>query len=182
MDERDKIINLLIKEKGGTIEDYFRLMDTIAFHESNHTMRSDIYQLGGGPGRGKYQFEEGKGAEGITAARRTKRYYEKNGLPIPKWLEKASKGDSLNVSNLTSAQQDILFLANMKEHPKADLSKLWEGEETIPEFWARYHWKGKESDLNDRLKSFDNSLNKYNELGEDAVREMTLENDYSGQN
>ena len=55
--EKSRIIDELIKEKGGTRKDYENLMNQIAYHESAHTMDPTISQIGGGPGRGKYQFE-----------------------------------------------------------------------------------------------------------------------------
>jgi len=163
MNERDKLIEQLIKEKGGTRKDYLQLLDSIAYHESAHTMDPSIKQQGGGPGRGVYQFETGTNAGGITAARRTKQYYEKIGQPIPTWLNNVIQKDSLDASTLTREQQDALFLGNMRQHPKADFAKVWSGEESIPDFWANYHWAGDDKDRKIRLKSFNNSYDNFNE-------------------
>lgn len=167
MDEVDKIINQLIKEKGGSREDYLHLMNTIAYHESSHTMDPSIVQKsnnksGIGPGRGKYQFEVGKNAGGITAARRARQYYEQKNIPLPEWLIDSTAKEDLDVTELTSEQQDILFLANMRQHPKADFSKVWNKEESLPDFWANYHWAGEDVHRPARLKSFNSSLNDYN--------------------
>lgn len=162
MNERDKLIEKLIKEKGGSRKDYLRLLDSIAYHESARTLDPTIKQIGGGPGRGKYQFEMGKHAGAITAAKRTKRYYKNNNIPVPQWLEKASAGDDLDVSTLTGNQQDILFLGNMREHPKADFSKVWNGQESVTDFWANYHWAGDIKDRKARVKSFNDSLTAFN--------------------
>lgn len=176
MNGRNKLINKLIEEKGGTKEQYLSLLNKIAYHESAHTMDPTIEQQGGGPGRGKYQFEVGKDRGAITAARRTKRYYESIGEEVPKWLEKASSGDSLDVTKLNSEQQDILFLGNMRMHPKADFSKVWKGEETVQDFWANYHWAGDDSDKDKRLASFNSSLKNYEDKNEGKSRVASTNN------
>ena len=76
MNERDKLIQKLIEEKGGSYDDYLNLLNAVGYHESAHTLDPTIKQIGGGPGRGKYQFEEGTNAGGITAAKRTAKYYK----------------------------------------------------------------------------------------------------------
>lgn len=162
MNERDKLIAQLIKEKGGSPEDYLNLLKRISYHETGGSFDSQISQRGGGPGRGKYQFEVGKNSGAITAARRTKQYYQANDIKVPQWLEEATKNDSLDVTNLTGEQQDVLFLGNMRQHPKADLSKVWEGKQSVDDFWLNYHWAGKDRDRKDRATSFKDSMNRYN--------------------
>lgn len=163
MNERDKLIARLIKEKGGSREDYLHLLNSISHHESAGTMDPTIKQIGGGPGRGKYQFETGKHGGAITAAKRAKKYYSNNGIPLPNWLSKASSGDDLDVSSLSSEQQDILFLGNMREHPKANFSNIWDGKESVSDFWANYHWGGPKRQRKERIKSFGKTLDKYPE-------------------
>lgn len=161
MNDLNQILKLLIEEKGGDISSYRNLMDAIAYHESAHTMDPSIKQLGGGPGRGKYQFEIGRHKGGITAAKRTKRYLQSKGVPIPKWLEEISQKNDLDASTLTSEQQDLLFLGNMRMHPKANLKNLFNGTESIADFWANYHWAGSNRDRKARLESFNKSFDKY---------------------
>jgi hypothetical protein len=161
MNERDKLIEQLIKEEGGTREQYLSLLNKIAYHESAHTMDPSIKQQGGGPGRGKFQFEIGKDQGGITAARRTKRYLDSVGMEVPKWLQEAASKDDLDASKLSNAQQEVLFLGNMKMHPKADLEKVMKGEESIEDFWANYHWAGSAKDRQKRIQSFRTSVEDY---------------------
>lgn len=163
MNDLDKILNEIIKEKGGSKSSYRNLLNSIAYHESAHTMDPTIKQKGGGPGRGKYQFEVGDYKGGITAAKRTKQYLESKGIDVPEWLSTISSNKSLDASELTSEQQDILFLGNMRMHPRADFSKVWKGEESIPDFWANYHWAGDDMDRPKRLKAFNTSFDKYKE-------------------
>jgi len=174
MNELDKLIKELIKEKGGTKEQYLHLLNSIAKHETQGSLSPTQKQIGGGPGRGKYQFEIGKNKGAITAARRLKRYYENNGTPVPQWLKQSTSNNSLDVSNLTGEQQDLLFLGNMREHPRADLGKVVNGEESVPEFWANYHWSGPKRHRQTRLKSFNST---YKELINDNDKEIIpLEN------
>ena len=162
MNELDEIINRLVKEKGGSRSDYRNLLNTISYHESAGTQDPKIKQFSGGPGRGKYQFEEGKNQGGITAARRTKQYYKDSNIPVPTWLEKANKNNSLDATSLSSQQQDILFLGNMRKHPKANFSNVWEGKESITDFWSKYHWAGAAKDRPARERSFNSSTDEYN--------------------
>lgn len=132
-------------------------MNAISYHESR--MNPSSQQLGGGPGRGLFQFETGSNAGGITAARRTKAYLEDKGEQIPAWLDNAMKKDSLDASTLSPEQQQMLFLGNMRMHPRANFSDVWEGNTTVRDFWADYHWAGDKRDRPKRLKSFDESYN-----------------------
>ena len=178
MNERDKLIELLIKEKGGTRKQYLSLMNKIAHHESAGTMNPKMKQFGNGPGRGKYQFEVGKNKGAITAINRLKRYMDSTRSKIPKWLEEAYKLDNFDASTLTSDQQDMLFLGNMKGHPKADFSKVWSGDESEKDFWAKYHWAGKDKDKKERLKSFDNSMKTF-KSNEKSVEKPNYINNYT---
>ena len=154
MNELDSLITQLIKEKGGTKEQYTQLLDSISHHESAGTNDPTIRQQGGGPGRGVYQFEEGKNAGGITAAKRSKQYYDSLGVDAPKWLVNSAKGESLDATTLSKQQQDILFLGNMRMHPKANLAKVMDGSQDVATFWADNHWAGKATDRKKRLESF----------------------------
>ena len=157
MNEIDKLIRQLIKEEGGTKSQYLHLLNSISNHETGGTNDPTTQQKGGGPGRGKYQFEEGNYKGGITAARRLRTYYKNNNMPVPEWLNKATQGKSLDASTLTSEQQDALFLGNMKMHPKADLAKVMSNEVSVPEFWANYHWAGPKKQRQARLKDFNST-------------------------
>lgn len=161
MNDVDKILAEIIKDKGGDKTFYRNLMDAIAYHESAGTMSPTLKQFGGGPGRGKYQFEEGIAEGAITAARRAKQYLESKGLRVPNWLSDIYQNESLDASTLTSEQQDVLFLGNMRMHPRADFSKVVNGEEDIQDFWANYHWAGDEDDRDERIESFNKSFNRY---------------------
>jgi hypothetical protein len=155
--ELNLILNNLIYNNGGSHEQYRNLMDQIAWHETGGTMDLEQDQLRGGPGRGKYQFESCEGCGGKTAANRAINFYKEQGIPVPQWLVDTRKSKSLDASKLDSDQQDILFLTNMQMHPTADFNKLWMGEQKVEDFWADYHWAGKDKDRADRIASFKES-------------------------
>ena len=79
----------------------------------------------------------------------------------PKWLQEVTKGKSLDASTLSPSQQKMLFLGNMRKHPKADLGKVVNGIQDVRDFWAKYHWAGPNKDKKERLASWDNSQKEY---------------------
>lgn len=160
-DELKKLIKLIQNKEGGSIQEYRELLNKIAWHESAHTMDPNISQIGGGPGRGKYQFEEGKDRGAITAARRLQNFYDSENKNTPKWLRNVLKKDSLDVSTLSSAQQDMLLLGDFKMGT-ANLEDYFKGNIDLPTLWSKYHWSGPKSQKQDRLNAFKNSMETYN--------------------
>ncbi len=159
-EELRKLLNTIIKEKGGSYKDYRLLMDKIGYHESRSNPKAS--QIGGGPGRGKYQFEVGDNRGGNTAVNRLRSYYNKNKLDIPKWVNDLPKSKSLDASKLKGYQQDILFLVDKMEHPKADFSKVIKGEQSTVDFWAQNHWSGHKKDREVRVKNITDDLEVFN--------------------
>ena len=158
-EELRKLLNTIIKEKGGSYKDYRLLMDKIGYHESK--LDSKAIQKEGGPGRGKYQFEVGDNKGANTAVNRTYKYMKANGIKIPQWLSESYKNKSTDASKLKDYQQDIMFLGNMMGHPKADFKNVIDGKESTVDFWSKYHWAGKNKDLEARTKSFNESMEHY---------------------
>ncbi len=158
-EELRKLLDIIIKEKGGSYKDYRLLMDKIGYHESKSD--SKAIQKGGGPGRGKYQFEVGDNKGANTAVNRTYKYMKANGITPPQWLNDVYKGKSTDASKLKGYQQDIMFLGNMMGHPKANFKNVIDGKESTVDFWSKYHWAGKNKDLEARTKSFNESMEHY---------------------
>lgn len=155
-DELKKLLDIIIKEKGGSYKDYRLLMDKIGYHESKSDYKA--VQDEGGPGRGKYQYEVGENKGANTAVNRLYKYYKENKLPIPNWVKDIPPGKSVDASQLKDYQQDILFLADKMIHPKADFSKVINGEQSTTDFWLKNHWSGKDKDVNARTESFNRDL------------------------
>jgi hypothetical protein len=146
-------LDYTISKKGGKADDYIKLQDVIAFHETGARQRMSptaIQEVAGkdgnlersGVGRGLFMFEAGEGAGGITAVNRTYNEYKQAGLNIPSWLDDLYKEKSLDASKLTADQQRILFLGNYLQHPKANLGDVVSGKMSYEDFWGKYHHAG----------------------------------------
>ncbi len=157
----NELLQLIIKEKGGTPKQYNKLMDYIAYHETGPSQRmsTSAKQEGGGPGRGLFQFETGNDKGGNTAVNRTYNYLKRNNLSVPKWLNKMWEGKkSADVSTLNADQQKMLFLGYHREHPTSNFSNVWSGKQTVDNFWLNNHWAGDASESATKLDLFKKSM------------------------
>lgn len=165
----------LIDVKGGTEAEYKDLMNRIAYHETgaNQRMRADAIQETkdskgvvhrDGVGRGLFQLEAGIGAGGITAVNRTYREFQQSDMEIPQWLEDAYRQKSLDASTLNKEQQEVLFIGNYLQHPKANLGDWQKGKVSTEEFWGKFHHAGGDSTnykrFQESMKSYDDKYNK----------------------
>tara|TARA_Y100000114_G_C11758086_1_gene328006 strand:+ start:2200 stop:2880 length:681 start_codon:yes stop_codon:yes gene_type:complete len=149
----EELIEIIITDKGGTPQQYYDMMDYIAFHETGaeQRMRPDAVQITDdgsrdGAGKGLFMFETGYKKGANSAINRTVNYLKSKNIELPAWLRKASleskETKSYDVRKLNADQQKMLFLGNHRMHPDANFSKVWSGEESIADFWFRYHWAG----------------------------------------
>tara|TARA_R100000655_G_scaffold23135_3_gene46726 strand:- start:6869 stop:7369 length:501 start_codon:yes stop_codon:yes gene_type:complete len=146
--------NMCIRYKQ-TVDDMEDIMDRIAFHESHGDPK--CHQYGGGPGRGLFQFETGVKEGGETAMNRLLRWFAKNNIKAPKWTNIPL--DGVDASVLEPKAQKMLFLGNVRYHPYASLKGL--NDENLPEWWAKYHWAGPQSQKDERIASFNDSMDFY---------------------
>ena len=132
--------------------DFLAIGDTIAQVESGNNPFAK--QKGGGPGRGKYQYEGPLGSDSSgTASQRFKNATAViDGLENPSWNTEKNTAD---FSKLSRVQQDILFLADKLEDPRTDLRSLASGETSSKDFWLDSHWKGKDVDRPARGEHWD---------------------------
>ena len=130
--------------------------------ESNND--PSVQQKGGGPGRGKYQYEvkseKGSGAN-ISAVNRLKSYLSNNGLslsdlPYKDHLELMT--DNPDFSKLSSETQDMIFLADKALAKDTKLDDLVTGKISQEEAWAKWHWKGKDEDFQSKMKQWDRNV------------------------
>jgi len=165
----DLLMNSTIEREGGNKQFYEDLMNKISHHESKYPVNKDgvttykyndpsSKQVGGGPGRGLYMFEEGEDKGGITAVNRTYQYMKRNDLRIPEWLNKAYKYKTFDASSVGEYEQRMLFLGNYLEHEKADFNKLVTGAEDVKTFWGKYHQTQNDPK---KLENFDKDLLEY---------------------
>jgi len=121
----------------------------------------NIEQIGGGPGKGLYQFEsKHKNKEGKTVApfqtalNRTERLYKQKGVDVPKWLLDAREHDS--AMKLTTGQQKEVLLSDlyMKKGSDPFIKKAFESND-FKDLWLKFHWAGPQSEYMDRAKRWD---------------------------
>ena len=149
MDEIDlnELMQLIIRDKGGTSQQYNQLMDYVAYHETGPEQRMDpkarqITNTGkkDGYGRGLFMFEAGEGRGGNAAANRLHNYFESVDVDSPKWLLDI-KGLNKNVdaTKLTANQQKMLFLGNHRMRTESNFSNIWSGKQSYGDFWQKEH-------------------------------------------
>ena len=127
--------------------DFLAMGDTIAQVESGNNPFA--HQKGGGPGRGKYQYEP-PSAE--SASLRLRDIADIVGYNNPSWNTVEGTKD---FSKLTDTQQDIMFLADKLAAGDVDLGSLARGDTSSKDFWLDSHWKGKDADRSTRGAHFD---------------------------
>jgi hypothetical protein len=131
----DNSLDYLVNTRGGTRDLWGNMADTIGYHESAHTMDPLQKQIGGGPGRGIFQFEA---PSLITAQNRYKRIANRLKLkPDPKILSAKS------ALELSPEQQYSLFLINLSES-KAKLKDYADNKLPLVDLWLQGH-KNKEA-------------------------------------
>lgn len=133
-----------------------QVMDKIAYHESRRD--PECKQYGGGPGRGLYQFEIGANQGGETAMNRLLRWLRANEIVAPSWTRISTTG-GVDASELSKSSQDMMFLGNVRYHPKATFKGLTM--DGLPLWWAKYHWAGPDSQAEERIESFNSSMHYY---------------------
>lgn len=166
------LLELVIQDKGGTPQEYNNLMNQIAYHETGplQRMNPQAVQEGGGPGRGLFQFEIGDNKGGNTAVNRTYNYLVSSKAEVPEWLYNIWEGTkSVDASKLSDEKQRMLFLGNYMGHPKANFADVMSGGMNTKQFWANYHWAGKQDDMEVRMKSFEESLNSLRDTNNNQV-------------
>jgi len=142
-----------IGERYGRSEDFLEgVMNRIAWHESRSVV--DCKQIGGGPGRGLFQFEVGIKQGGETAMNRLLRWFVKHDIDTPSWVNVGVNG--VDASKLAAEAQKMMFLGNVRYHPKASFKGLTI--DNLREWWADYHWAGDASHREGHMKSFDHSM------------------------
>ena len=147
-----KHISERYEQSADNLED---IMSRIGWHESRNKV--DCHQMGGGPGRGIFQFEEGVKEGGETAMNRLIRWFDAHECAMPNWANVGLNG--VDASVLCLEAQKMMFLANVRYHPKASFKGL--DLEGLPEWWAKYHWAGPEDTKAERIAAFNSSMEYY---------------------
>ena len=126
----------------------------------------NIPQIGGGPGRGLFQFETKDGSGAFQSAlTRTATLYGKLGKKVPTWVENARKPTHSSyddATKLSKERQEEVLLADLAMKEVQDTPGL--GDELIrkalesgsaKDLWLQAHWAGKEEDRSGKSKYWD---------------------------
>lgn len=178
----DDLLDFASKAKGIERQRLEEVMDNIASWESDYYNKENpipnAKQVGGGPGRGAFQFEiltkdkQGKYGQpaAITAVNRLRNFYKNElGIPQPQWLQnlqikyrepKNYKEASQNFdpSSLTYEQQKMLFLGDVimagggKSRPLEKINEM-----SLGDWWGKYH---KTNATPEQIQEFNNNVNK----------------------
>ena len=145
-------------EQVATFEEW---RNNVGLMESNNN--PSVKQKGGGPGRGKYQYEISEGGSGAnkSAVNRFEQYLKNNNLsiadlPTEDQLELLSSDPDF--SKLSPETQDMIFLADKAVAKKSKLDDLVTGKISQDEAWAKWHWKGKEEDVQSKLNQWQRNV------------------------
>jgi len=131
----NNVLNYLVADRGNTRDFWTNTADTIAYHESWHTMDPRMKQADDGPARGMFQFE---GPAFETFKTRYKTVADVLGLDTDENILKATSADQL-----TPEQQYTAFLVNLIES-NAVLKDYADGKTSIEDLWLTGH-KNKEA-------------------------------------
>jgi hypothetical protein len=126
----DGLLRGLAKEKNSTPQAIKSMLEKIAYHETGGTMDSMQKQVGGGPGRGLYQYE----ADSLpTAQGRAKNFYDAKGVATPDWIKQMNVEDA---TTLSSEQQSQLALLDMAMMPKFNMENSLKGDKELINEWS----------------------------------------------
>ena len=146
----DILDNILNSSVSDASYDFSEFRDVVKSHEGGYQGYS-AKQVGGGPGRGAYQFDA-QTAE--TAYRRLQKIASDRGYVIPK----LTKDDFKNMDKVSPEIQDLLFTAHFAKDPSSSVSTVLSDKSQWADQWAKGHWKGNKKDYDKRTKSFQHSL------------------------
>lgn len=164
----EDMLNYVIQKKGGTAQQYNELMDMISYHETGAQQRMNpnavqmVMKDGKlqpiGVGRGRFMFEVGDAMGGVIAVNRTVKELKDSGMTVPPWLGNLYKQSSVDFSKLSVEQQNLLFLGNYLQHPKANLGNYVNGKQSAEDFWFNYHQAGGSDVEQERRMSWQESV------------------------
>jgi len=152
--------------KSGASKDKLdELIDVIGTVESGN---QNIAQIGGGPGRGIFQFETGEGKGMHTALNRIKRMYtEKKHLgqdTYPSWIDDASNPNHenyLDATKLSPSQQRELLIADLYMKAGSDeYLKTAFSSGNYKDLWLESHWAGADEDKESKSAYYDSVMTK----------------------
>jgi len=133
-----------------------RHADYVANAESDNI--ANRIQMGGGPGRGKYQYElstENKsGQQGAkTAVNRYINFKKNKKLTLTEEDKQLMQDKNPDFSKLSEDMQDAIFYAD-KAMGKMPITDLVKGNLSQEDAWADYHWAGNPEERQTKIDYF----------------------------
>ena len=130
--------------------------DYVANAESDRI--PDRIQMGGGPGRGKYQYEiateDKPGQQGAkTAVNRYINLKNKYGIPLTEEDMLLRQDENPDFSKISEDMQDAIFYAD-KAMGNMPVGNLVKGRLSHEDAWADYHWAGDPQEREKKIKYF----------------------------
>jgi hypothetical protein len=127
----------------------------------------NIAQIGGGPGRGVYQYEmfdNGGSGAAKHALVRYKRFYSEDGYggTMPKEFKKELDGideENPDFTKLSPELQTDIFYADKEQKGDFPLDKLGTPEFSHKDAWLKSHWAGSTKDLPAKSNYYDTTIN-----------------------
>jgi hypothetical protein len=139
----EKMAKYLLSTRGGSREQMEQLMYDIASVESGATYDPSIKQIGGGPGRGIFQYEGPGGSNRAKdAIGRALQYYNSSKTEdMPEWLSNYIQESNgvYDFSKLTTPQQKALFLADYSQANHIKFGDYMKGLISTEDMWADFH-------------------------------------------
>ena len=162
------ILDGILTNKHGKGEyDFSEFRNAVRSHEGG-TQGYSAIQIGGGPGRGGYQFDP---ASAATAYQRLKNIATENNFSVPVLTEDQLK----NMDQMSPELQDLLFTAHFMNDENSKVSTVISDKSQWADQWAKGHWSGNQEDYDERTNSFKYSLGNIisatNEKGDPATNE-----------
>jgi hypothetical protein len=135
----NELISYISKKKKVNPDNIGKMLDLIGMQESN---LKNIAQIGGGPGRGYYQFEPDSLK---TATTRLKNLYKAMGKEVPTDIVNTVKESNYDATKLSKETQDALALADMYMRPNFDFKTATTDLQKLPEVWKK-GWNTRKDD------------------------------------
>jgi hypothetical protein len=174
----EQILSTIQKNRGWSSEELNALKEfsnSVSKAESDNKI--DVHQYGGGPGRGKYQYEIGDEQGASTARNRLLNFAKDNNITIPqKYLDLLGKQgtQSIDFSALPEDLQTALFFADKAKHPEFKLDDLVSGRLSPVDAWLAYHWAGKQ-ELREEKKQYFLDKNKLKKIKFKSTSNLSVE-------
>ena len=141
-----KLDSILSSSVDSPIFEFSEFRDLVGTHEGGIGAYS-ASQIGGGPGKGRYQFDE---ESAKTAYNRLKTIATDRGYSIPELTNE----DFKNMDKVSPEIQDLLFTANIAKSPSTSIATILTDKSQWDNQWLDGHWRGKDEDRETRRASF----------------------------